>query len=194
MFFCGFCIRSANVLGCPLSKETATVGLSSGDSVSGSFSASSAINFQVTDPNGNILVTYDRIVSTSFSFSASMTGTYTMTFDNSFSLITSKTVTLDYSVHPAVAGVPENTWLPTLLLIGIVAFVVFLLIVIVFVGVAVRHSRARQGISNSPVASNRVLPTKSCPVCNKPISSGNNFCPHCAADLRGSNAQPPTSP
>jgi hypothetical protein len=36
--------------------------------------------------------------------------------------------------------------------------------------------------------------SETCPVCNKTISSDNNFCPYCAADLRGRSAQPPTSP
>ena len=93
-----------------LSSTTQKLNLNAGDSVSGSLSvvggSGNDINFQVTDPNGNTLVSYSRVTGTSFSFSASMTGTYTMTFDNSFSLISSKSVTLNYSVQPAVAGIP----------------------------------------------------------------------------------------
>jgi uncharacterized paraquat-inducible protein A len=40
----------------------------------------------------------------------------------------------------------------------------------------------RQAISPTQVSSGIA---KSCPVCHKTISSENNFCPYCAADLRG---------
>lgn len=133
-----------------LSKTTQTLNLSAGDSVSGSLSvlggSGNDINFQVTDPMGNTLVSYDRVTSTSFSFSASMTGTYTMTFDNSFSLISSKSVTLNYSVQPAIAGVPQNTFL---LLIGAIA--VILIIIVVIVVAVSRHSHPRQSILNPQV-------------------------------------------
>jgi hypothetical protein len=57
----------------------------------------------------------------SFSFSATKTGTYTLNFDNRFSLLTSKTVILDYSVKSAVLGIPQDT---LLLLLGVAALVV----------------------------------------------------------------------
>ena len=137
-----------------LSKTTQTLNLSAGDSVSGSLSvlggSGNDINFQVTDPMGNTLVSYYRVTGTSFSFSASMTGTYTMTFDNSFSLISSKSVTLNYSVQPAIAGVPQNTFL---LLIGAIA--VILIIIVVIVVAVSRHSHPRQSILNPQAAQNR---------------------------------------
>jgi hypothetical protein len=46
------------------------------------------------------------------------------------------------------------------------------------------HRRASSTQVSSSIA-------KSCPVCNKTISSENNFCPYCATDLRGQKLQQP---
>lgn len=122
-----------------LSQINRNVNLSSGDSVTGSISVSgglgNGINFFVVDPNGNTIVNYDRTTSTSFSFSASTAGNYKMTFDNSFSLLSSKSVTLDYSVHSANI-LSQNT------ILIIVSLVVVL--ILMFVGVAVsKRTRTR---------------------------------------------------
>ena len=46
----------------------------------------------------------------------------------------------------------------------------------------------RRATSSTQVSSGLA---KSCPVCNKTISSENNFCPYCATDLRGQKLQQP---
>jgi hypothetical protein len=53
----------------------------------------------VTDPNGKHLTSYNYTSYANFSFSASVTGTYLFTFDNSFCTCEGgKNVTLDYAV------------------------------------------------------------------------------------------------
>lgn len=101
-----------------------TIGLEKGDFVSGNFTVSGGsgdVNFYVTDPNGTEIMRFDRTTGISFSFSAINTGLYKMNFDNRFSLFSSKTVTLDYSVKSVVLGIPQDT---LLLLLGVIAIVV----------------------------------------------------------------------
>src|SRR5208283_236156 len=49
----------------------------------------------------------------------------------------------------------------------------------------------RKATSSTQVSSGMA---KSCPVCNKTISSEYNFCPYCAADLRGQKLQQQPNP
>lgn len=101
-----------------------TIGLEKGDFVTGNFTVSGGsgdVNFYVTDPNGTEIMRFDRTTGISFSFSATATGPYRMNFDNRFSLFSSKTVTLDYSVKSVVLGIPQDT---LLLLLGVIAIVV----------------------------------------------------------------------
>ena len=88
----------------PLGEQTVTVNLNQGDSVKGTVSVTggtgTGVDFMVSDPNGNELLSYNYTSYTAFSFSASTTGVYTLSFDNSFcSCYGGKTVTLDYSVN-----------------------------------------------------------------------------------------------
>lgn len=120
-------------------EVTRSIGLTNGDRVSGTISVvggtGNDVNFYVTDPNGNTILSYDRVTQTSFSFSASMTGTYTMHFDNSFSWLSSKSVTLDYSVTKSIAGIPQETFL---LLVAII------LIAVIIIAVAIVLSRRKK--------------------------------------------------
>jgi hypothetical protein len=104
-----------------LQTNVRTISLKEGDSVTGSITVSGGsgndVNFYATDPNSNTILRLDRTTQTSFSFSATTTGTYTMIFDNTFSLISSKTVTLDYSVKSQVLGIPQDTMLAVIGLI-----------------------------------------------------------------------------
>jgi len=118
----------------PSQEVTRSIGLANGDKVSGSLSvvggSGNDANFYVTDPNGNTILRYDRVTQSSFSFSASMTGTYTMHFDNSFSWFSSKSVTLDYSVTKSIAGIPQETFLLLVAIIVIVAIIIAVAIVL----------------------------------------------------------------
>lgn len=92
----------------PFQAVVRTLGLSEGDKVSGFVAVSGGIDDDidlcVTDPNGNTILRFDRATHKSFSFTASTTGTYTLHFDNSFSIISSKSVTLSYTISKPTFG------------------------------------------------------------------------------------------
>jgi hypothetical protein len=57
------------------------------------------VDFQVLDPRGTPVVPLKRQGATwSFNFSASTAGQYRLLFDNSFSTLTSKTVSVRYTI------------------------------------------------------------------------------------------------
>ena len=106
-----------------------TVGLSEGDKVSGSITVSGGggndIDFYVTDPNGHTILRYDRATQTSFSFTASTVGTYTMHFDNSFSILSSKSVTLNYTTTKSILGLaPELFYLLVVIVVVVIAAII----------------------------------------------------------------------
>jgi len=118
-----------------LHEVTRNVGLTSGDKISGSIVVAGGggndINFYATDPDGNVIFSYDHVTQRTFSFTASKTGTYILHFDNSFSMLSSKTVTLDYSVTPSIFGLPRDTFLYviiTIIFIIVIAILAFVLI------------------------------------------------------------------
>ena len=69
-----------------LTEYTTTLSLNQNDYISGSIvvagGVSNAINFYITDPKGNNVVSYNDVTQVSFSFTASTTGNYTVYFDN----------------------------------------------------------------------------------------------------------------
>jgi hypothetical protein len=115
----------------PLTKRMLIFNLAEADKFSGSLSisggANNDIDFWITDPNGNTIVNLGRISQgTTFEFTAQKSGAYTFHFDNSFSLISSKTVSLSYDIRSAS---PINPFL--LIIIGIIIVVVVLIILVV---------------------------------------------------------------
>jgi hypothetical protein len=122
-----------------LSQTTQILSLNAGDAVEGSITVSGGltndINFNVTDPNGNTIISYSRVTQTPFIFQAQTTGTYTLIFDNSFSLLTSRSVTLDYLVKPATLGIPLDMLPQT------IGAIVAVIVVIVVVAVVVSRYR-----------------------------------------------------
>jgi len=115
----------------PLTKRMLIFNLSEGDKFSGSLSISGGTNndidFWITDPNGNTIINLGRISQgTTFEFTAQKSGAYTFHFDNSFSLISSKTVSLSYDIQFAS---PINPLL--LITIGLIIVGVVLTILVV---------------------------------------------------------------
>jgi len=87
------------------------------------------INFYVTDPNGNIILYHGRMSQISFSFVASISGTHTLHFDNSYSTAI-KGVTLNYSIEPPIFGLPQGLFY-TILRVIIIVIIVFIVLIIV---------------------------------------------------------------
>jgi emp24/gp25L/p24 family/GOLD len=92
------------------SQCTLTFNLNNGDKVSGSISitggSSNDVNFYVTNPSGAKIYDAGRVTDgTSFTFSADSSGAYILHFDNSFSLLSGKQVTVSYDVSSG--GIPE---------------------------------------------------------------------------------------
>ena len=106
------------------SQQTQTVTLNQGDQVTGNINVTGGltndINFNITCPEGNTLVSYSLVTQTPFDFTAPVSGTYIFIFENP-ALLLSKSVTLDYTVKPATLGIPQDK-LP--LVLGAIIFVV----------------------------------------------------------------------
>jgi ABC-type phosphate/phosphonate transport system permease subunit len=104
------------------------------DYVSGSIvvtgGASDAINFYITDPKGNNVVSYDDVTQKSFSFTASTTGNYTAYFDNREGLF-AKSVTFSYSDKAAALGLPQDTFILLLTIIIVIIAVVIAVVIAV---------------------------------------------------------------
>ena len=88
--------------------QTMTLNLQNGDFVKGSVSVtggSNDVNFWVTDPSGNFIVRKQGIIDgTDFEFKSERDGAHTLHFDNSFSIVTSKLVTLTYEIEKSIGG------------------------------------------------------------------------------------------
>lgn len=90
----------------PLTMLTFTVNMNAGDSFVGSLSISGGsgndVDFWIKNPSGDTIADLGRVhEGTSFEFSAARSGAYSLNFDNSFSLLSSKSVTLSYDIHAA---------------------------------------------------------------------------------------------
>lgn len=109
----------------PFQEVTRSFGLKKGDKVSGSISVvggtGNDVDFYVTDPQENTVLSYDRVTQTSFSFTASTTGTYVLHFDNSFSWISSKSVTLDYTIRQSIFGLSPEIFFVLIIFIIVAA-------------------------------------------------------------------------
>jgi hypothetical protein len=108
--------------------------LNSGRKVMGSFSVDGGnndVNFKVTDPVGDTIIDLGRVAGGgSFEFTASRDGNYTVIFDNSFSVSTSKTVTMSYDVGYSFLGI---NLLSLLSIIAIILIVIFVLAIVLYV-------------------------------------------------------------
>ena len=85
-----------------------------------------ALNFSVTDPNGNTVIEYDKVGQKSFSLHATTPGIYILHFDNSDSP-EEKMVTLNYDVQHYIFGIPQTLFyvlvIAIISVIGIAFFV-----------------------------------------------------------------------
>lgn len=100
--------------------------LDSGLRLTGSFSVKGGnndINFKVTDPVGNTIIDLGRVTGgTSFEFTINRDGNYTVIFNNSFSTLASKTITMSYDIRYTFFGVDLLDLLLMIVIILVVCF------------------------------------------------------------------------
>jgi hypothetical protein len=132
--------------------ETVSFNLDTGQQFTGSLAITGGsgndINFYVTNPQGATILNDGRVSQgTPFQFTAQSSGAYTLHFDNSFSILSSKEVVLTYNVSlPTIAGINFELFLT------IIAVVFILVIVIVIL--AVRLNRRKTSLkTNQPLPS-----------------------------------------
>lgn len=116
----------------PQSEITKSLSLREDDRVSIGFSvvgqSTSGLNFYITDPDGNTIMRRDTVGQLSSSFSAEMTGTYILHFDNTHSS-ESKTVALNYDIQHYIFGMPQTMfWVFVIIGVSVIAVAVFVLI------------------------------------------------------------------
>jgi hypothetical protein len=128
-----------------------TFNLDSGDEFSGSLSISGGggndIDFWVTDPQGTTILNKGRVSQgTTFEFTAQMSGAYTLYFGNTFSLFSSKTVSLSYDVSTPTLGSTDigSLWI----IIGIIIIVIA--IAGLAIGLSWRKSTSKTNIPPPP--------------------------------------------
>jgi len=115
----------------PAGKEVIkTIGLNEGDVVSGRVNvvggSDNPIKFYVTDPNGSVIVRFDKASATDFGFTASRTGTHSLHFDNTLA-DSDKTVTINYEVQHYILGMPqEYFYMFVVVFIGLLGVIVFI--------------------------------------------------------------------
>lgn len=118
----------------PLTEHTVNLELKETDGVSGSFSTVSidekGVNFYITDPYNNTLLRYDNVLQRSFSFTAEVDGLYQLHFDNSLSVSSRKTVSLNYDITRYIMGMPQEQFLfiviAAVALIGLILYAVLM--------------------------------------------------------------------
>jgi len=86
----------------------------------------SALDFYITDPSGNIVIQFESAGQRSFSLHATTSGVYTFHFDNS-KFLEEKMVTLNYDVQHYILGIPQTFFyvlvIAVISVIGIAFFV-----------------------------------------------------------------------
>jgi hypothetical protein len=119
----------------PFGQMIRTLNLNEGDSVNGSISVNPAGlgGFYVLGPEQkSVLVTFSPMNSQPipFSFSADVSGSYTIRFD-SFDMLRSTTVTLDYTVHSSFSGLLQGDYvLPVFVVLLLLGFGIALILYI----------------------------------------------------------------
>jgi hypothetical protein len=167
----------------PVSEATLTFNLASGQTFSGSLSISGGsgndINFHVTNPQGVTIVNLGRVSGgTSFSFTAESAGAYTLHFDNSFSLFSSKTVVTTYDVSSPKIGGIDSTIL--LVIVGVVFIALVAIVSLAVVSARRKNVQTSYPVSQPPSTQMQTSPQeKYCTQCGTANDSGALFCKKC---------------
>lgn len=88
----------------PNQAKTISVAVNVGDRLTGSFTieggSGNDVNFSMKDPQGNVVLNGGRVSNTwQFDFVCGSTGSYQIVFDNRFSIISKKAVTLTTTIY-----------------------------------------------------------------------------------------------
>jgi hypothetical protein len=125
-------------------RTTRTVELGNGEVISGYVRASGGpandIIFYVTDPHNETVLFYENTTYTDFVFTASVTGNYTLHFDNSLSMYP-KGIRLEYDITPLILGISQDVFY---LIVEILIIVIIAVLAIVVVLVWRRRKHAKQ--------------------------------------------------
>ena len=178
----------------PLQEITRDLDLKEENKVEGEISViggtGNDINFYVTDPTGDIIINQPRVTHTEFSFTASIDGIYTLHFDNTFSLISSKSVTLDYSISGP--GFPAIFIYIIIIIVAIAAVTITGVIILLrrrapptpAPVTAPRSERVPQPPPERPVYAKSIRsvpPESECYICKQPVAPSDTVlqCPSC---------------
>lgn len=128
-----------------LHYNVASTQLSKGDRVEGYFTVvggNGDIDFRIKDPYGSVILDAGRVTGRrDFAFTAEFSGTYTYYFDNTFSLITSKTVF--FSHNETIVAFPRD-----LTLVG--ALIGLMIVLLGISRVAQAYVKEKKQMANVP--------------------------------------------
>ncbi|MEJ2240958.1 MAG: emp24/gp25L/p24 family protein [Candidatus Bathyarchaeota archaeon] len=107
-------------------EQVLTLNLNAGMNVGGSISVTGGsgndIDFWVTDTAGNKILDFGRVShGTQFEFSATEDGSYSLHFDNSFSILSTKNIVLTYEI--TISGLNFTQLLLLTILVGAIIVV-----------------------------------------------------------------------
>ncbi len=119
------------------SSNMLTFNLDKDDKFEGSLSISGGsgndIDFSVTDPQGSTILGFGRVSQgRSFEFTAQKSGAYTLHLGNTFSVFSSKTVTITYDITPSMLNTEIGNG-AFLVILG--AAIIVIVVVVVILGI-----------------------------------------------------------
>lgn len=127
-------------------RTTRIVKLENGDVISGYVRASGGpandIKFNVTGPDNKTVLIYENITYTTFSFTASVAGNYTLHFDNSLSTYP-KGIRLEYLIRPPIFGIPQDLFYTIIEALIIAIIVVLVIVVVVIIWRRRKHAKTK---------------------------------------------------
>jgi RNA polymerase subunit RPABC4/transcription elongation factor Spt4 len=169
----------------PPGTVTHTLNLNAGDSVIIDVTVTSGgnkdIDFSVNDGTTTYL-SYSRATTVNRDWTAPVTATYNFVYDNSFSLITSKGITVQVTKNWSQTAYKDVTVNSAILPFGYVyGGIALVLLGLIF---------ATSAFALSPIGAiitlyekQKVKKIRACPQCNQKVSIDKQVCPYCGFDI-----------
>jgi hypothetical protein len=101
------------------------------------------IMFRILGPDGREVYPKSKVDRLSWSFTAEKAGTYVLEFDNTYSILTGKSVDLALAVSPPPTP-PTTISIPMLTLVAIVSFVAGVILTLIASRLIARRAKAQQ--------------------------------------------------